>query len=194
MPLEVIKYPHPTLRYESKPIRRVDAELKSIVAEMLDLMYESEGVGLAANQVDLPLRLFVCNPTGVRGDGEELVVINPVISKPRGTESGQEGCLSLPGMYGQVKRSKTIRLSAFDLQGNEIDRVLDGFFARVVQHENDHLNGVLFFDRMPEQATKELMPALDEFQADHLSRQRSGSLPSDDKLVEALSAWEKKYA
>lgn len=194
MSLEVIRYPHPTLRYKSKPIRRVDAKLKAVAAEMLDLMYESEGVGLAANQVHLPLRMFVCNPTGQRGEGEELILINPVLKKPSGNESGQEGCLSLPGMYGQVKRPKKIRLSAYDLQGNEINRDVDGFLSRVLQHENDHLDGVMFFDRMSEEAQRELQGYLDDFDAEFQSRRRDGSMPSDEDLLAELKAWEEQYA
>ncbi|SRR6056297_674777 len=194
MPLEVIRYPHPTLRYPSKPIRRVDQALKDIVAEMLDLMYASEGVGLAANQVDLPLRLFVCNPSGIRGEGEEMVLINPVLQRPRGNEAGQEGCLSLPGMYGQVKRPKTIRLSAYDLQGNEIRRDVDGFLSRVLQHENDHLDGVLFFDRMTEESKREFEQQLGEFETEHQSRQKSGGLAADEELLAGLKKWEDRYA
>ncbi len=82
--LEIVHYPHPTLRYKSKPIRRVNKDLKKIVDEMFDLMYEAAGVGLAANQVNLGIRLFVMNESGTRGDGEEFVFLNPVISKPKG--------------------------------------------------------------------------------------------------------------
>jgi len=194
MSLQVIKYPHPTLRHRSKPIRRVDQELKSLAAEMLDLMYAHEGVGLAANQVDLPLRIFVCNPTGKRDEGEELVLINPLIQRPKGNEAAQEGCLSLPGMYGQVKRPKTVRLSAYDLQGNAIERTVDGFLARVIQHENDHLDGVLFFDRMTEEALREFDGQLAEFTADYQSQQKSGGIPSDDELIGRLAQWEQRYA
>lgn len=194
MSLEVIRYPHPTLRYKSKPIRRVDAKLKAVAAEMLELMYESEGVGLAANQVNLPLRMFVCNPTGQRGEGEELILINPLLQKPTGNESGQEGCLSLPGMYGQVKRPKKIRLNAFDLQGNEINRDVDGFLSRVLQHENDHLDGVMFFDRMSDEAQREVQGYLDDFEAEFQSRRRDGSMPSDDDIMAELRDWENQYA
>ena len=97
--LQIVQYPHSTLRHESKPIRRVNKELKKLVDEMFDLMYEASGVGLAANQVNLPLQLFIMNPAGERGDGEEHVFINPVVSKPKGSEEKQEGCLSLPELY-----------------------------------------------------------------------------------------------
>lgn len=193
MPLQIIPYPHPTLRIKSKPIRRVDQELRDIAAEMLDLMYDSNGVGLAANQVDLPLRLFVANPAGERGEGEELVLINPELQMPKGSETSQEGCLSLPGLYGQVKRPKTLRLSAFDLQGNPVERTVDGFLARVLQHENDHLDGVLFFDRMTEEGRRELDDAIVELETDFRSKQQSGGIPTDEALVARLSTWHEKY-
>ncbi|MFK8110725.1 MAG: peptide deformylase, partial [Rubripirellula sp.] len=162
MQLSIIPYPHPTLRVKSKPIRRVDSDLREIVTQMLDLMYEAGGVGLAANQVDLPIRLFVANAEGERGKGEELVLLNPELQMPKGSETAQEGCLSLPGMYAQVKRPKSIRLSAFDLKGNPIERTVDGFLARVLQHENDHLDGVMFFDRINEDAQAEIEEPLDD--------------------------------
>ena len=193
MQLSIIEYPHPTLRVRSKPIRRVDQELRDIVAQMLELMYEADGVGLAANQVDLPLRLFVANPSGQR-DGEELVLLNPELQMPKGSETGQEGCLSLPGLSGQVKRPASVRLSAYDLKGNPVERVVDGFLARVLQHENDHLDGVLFFDRLSEEAKSELDDPLMEMESDFRAKQRSGTIPSDEELVARLAVWHEKYA
>ena len=193
MQLSIIPYPHPTLRVRSKPIRRVDQDLRDLVARMLDLMYEAEGVGLAANQVDLPLRIFVANPSGERGDGEELVLINPELQLPKGSETGQEGCLSLPGLYGQVKRPKSIRVSAFDLSGNPIERVVDGFLARVLQHENDHLDGVLFFDRLSEESKRDLDERLAEMETVFRSKQESGAIPADQELIARLDSWYDKY-
>lgn len=193
MQLSVIHYPHPTLRVRSKPVRRVDQELRELVSQMFDLMYESEGVGLAANQVDLPLRLFVANPTGERGEGEELVLINPELQLPKGNETGQEGCLSLPGLYGQVKRPKTIRVSGYDLRGNQIDLVAEGFLARVLQHENDHLDGVLFFDRMTEQARRDLDQRLAEMETVFESKQKSGGILPNDQLIARLDQWYDRY-
>lgn len=193
MQLSIIEYPHPTLRIRSKPIRRVDQELRDIAAQMLELMYEADGVGLAANQVDLPLRLFVANPSGER-DGEELVLLNPELQMPKGSETGQEGCLSLPGLSGQVKRPASVRLSAYDLKGNPVERVVDGFLARVLQHENDHLDGVLFFDRLSEEAKSELDDPLMEMESDFRAKQRSGTIPSDEELVARLAVWHEKYA
>ena len=84
-----------------------------------------------------------------------MILINPEIQRPKGNETAQEGCLSLPGVFGQVKRPKKIRISAYDITGNPIEAEVDGFLARVLQHENDHLDGLMFFDRMSEGAKKE---------------------------------------
>jgi len=84
--LEILTYPHPTLRHKSKPLRKVDAELKQMVGEMFELMYANKGIGLAANQVDLPLRFFILNVAGKKGEGEEMVFLNPVISFPKGID------------------------------------------------------------------------------------------------------------
>ena len=194
MQLSIIHYPHPTLRFKSLPIRRVDAELRDMADQMVELMYEYNGVGLAANQVDLPLRMFVVNASGKRGEGEEMILINPEIQRPKGNETGQEGCLSLPGVFGQVKRPKKIHLSAYDITGNPIEAEVDGFLARVLQHENDHLDGLMFFDRMSEGAKKELEDQLDVFETDFRSQQSTGAIPSDDELIKRLSHWTEKYA
>lgn len=193
MQLSVIHYPHPTLRVRSKPIRRVDAQLHDLVNQMLDLMYQHEGVGLAANQVNLPLRLFVANPSGKRGEGEEFVMINPEIQLPKGSEIAQEGCLSLPGVHGQVKRPKTIRVSAFDLQGNAIEQTFEGFLARIIQHENDHINGVMFFDRMGDEAKRDLEEPIGELETVFRSKQNSGAIDPDTDLIAALKPWYDQY-
>jgi peptide deformylase len=105
--LSVIHYPHPTLRHVSRPLKRVDAELKRYIAEMFDLMYQFEGVGLAANQVDLPYRVFVANVEGDRNAVDaECVFINPVILRGSGQAEREEGCLSIPGVYAPVSRKE----------------------------------------------------------------------------------------
>ena len=156
-------------------------------------MYEAQGVGLAANQVNLPLRLFVANPAGDRGDGEELVLINPEIQFPKGNETAQEGCLSLPGIYGNVKRPKSIKLSAYDIKGNSIERDVDGFLARVLQHENDHLNGVMFFDRMSAEAKRDIDDRITELETDFQSKQETGGIPSNTDLLQQLEPWYQRY-
>ncbi len=191
--LAIIHYPHPTLRHESKPLRRVDAELKQMVAEMFDLMYEHDGIGLAANQVDLPYRLFVVNVSGDPDQPEhEKVYINPVLSAGKGQESGTEGCLSIPGVNAPVVRSATIKIQAYDLVGNEINEELSGMDARVVQHETDHLDGRLFIDRLPPTVYSDIEPALHEFLLSYDSQLESGEVPNEEAVKQRLAELETK--
>ena len=164
-----------------------------MVSQMFELMYEANGVGLAANQVDLPLRLFVVNTAAKPGEGEELVFINPVLSKPKGNEESEEGCLSLPGIYGNVRRPKQIHVNAYSMRGEEISADLTGLLARVVQHETDHLDGVLFIDRMTESAQRTLEGPLEEFQMEFQQRQQEGSIAAERAILERLSGLEKQY-
>ncbi|MEZ6113781.1 MAG: peptide deformylase [Pirellulaceae bacterium] len=191
--MKIITYPHPTLRHPSKPVKRVDAELKQIVARMFELMYESNGVGLAANQVDLPLRLFVANLEADPEKGEPLVFINPVISRPKGSVEQEEGCLSLPGLYGPVIRPKQVRITAYTMSGEAIDATVSGLLARVVQHETDHLDGVLFFDRMPPSRQTKLRGPLSDFEAEFTNRRKVGEIPEDMELARRLTEWEQRY-
>ncbi|MFN5919340.1 MAG: peptide deformylase, partial [Planctomycetota bacterium] len=101
------------LRFTSKPLARVDDSLREMIEQMFQIMYEHRGVGLAANQVNLPLRLFIANPTGEKDSGEELVFLNPVIQKASGSFEADEGCLSLPGLHGTVKRNKSVQVNAY---------------------------------------------------------------------------------
>ena len=193
--MQILTYPHPTLRRVSKPLRRVDADLRKTIREMFDLMYQAKGIGLAANQVDLPLRLFVVNLAAKPDEGEEIVFINPVISRPHGgTEEAEEGCLSLPGLYGHVVRPKQVRINAYSLQGEEIQTDATGLLARCVQHEFDHLDGVLFTDRMSAAARADLAEGLDEFEAEFGSRRTTGSVPSDEEIAKKWANWEARYA
>jgi len=191
--LRIVSYPHPTLRHKSLPVKRVDAELRKVVGQMFELMYEARGVGLAANQVDLPIRLFIVNLEAKPGAGEELVFINPVISRAKGLEEKEEGCLSLPELYGPVKRPKQVRVNAYGLDGQEIQADLTGLFARVVQHELDHLDGVLFVDRMSETNRLEIIDELNEFESAFASQRSAGAIPSDEEIAQRLAEWEKKY-
>jgi len=191
--LQIVHYPHPTLRRTSQAIRRVDAQLRDTVRRMFELMYDARGVGLAANQVDLPLRLFVVNLQGDPQEGTEAVFINPVLSRPKGLDEAEEGCLSLPELYGQVVRPKRIHVRAFGVDGQEIDTELDGLLARVVQHETDHLDGVLFTDRMSTTGRLAVAEALDEFETEFSSRRQLGEIPSDTEIHERLIEWERRY-
>jgi peptide deformylase len=190
--LRIIEYPHPTLRHPSKPLKRVDAELATIIREMFQLMYASRGIGLAANQVDLPYRLFVVNLTGdPEQPDQEQVFINPVISSRKGSAEDEEGCLSLPGLYGQVKRPEKVTLNAFTLQGEEVTAELSGMFARVVQHEVDHLDGVLFIDKLGPTGGLAAKEALEEFELQFAHQRQRGEIPDDATIAARLAALEK---
>jgi peptide deformylase len=144
--LKIILYPDPRLLKMSKPVEKFDQSLKDLAAKMLVLMRESRGVGLAAPQVGLNMRLFVMNSTGKPED--DRVYVNPVLSEPIGEEEGEEGCLSLPGINAKILRSRGIQMAALDLNGKEFVELQDGYVARIWQHEVDHLNGTLLLDRM----------------------------------------------
>lgn len=193
--MNIITYPHPTLRRVSKPLKRVDADLRKRIQEMFELMYAARGIGLAANQVDIPLRFFIVNLEAKPGVGEEIVFINPVISLPRGgSEEAEEGCLSLPGLYGNVVRPKQVRINAYSLSGEEIQIDATGLLARCVQHEVDHLDGVLFTDRMTDAARKDIDGELDVFETEFGSRRDTGGVPTDQEIAKQWTEWETKYA
>jgi peptide deformylase len=191
--VQIVHYPHPILRKKASPIRRVDAELRAMVREMFERMYAERGVGLAANQVNLPLRVFVLNPAGEPGEGEELVFINPVVTRPRGTSDHEEGCLSLPGVYADVTRPETIHVNAYDLDGNEYDQDVCGFLARIIQHEFDHLNGLMFFDRLSELARFTIDDAIHDSELAFRQRRLEGSIPGDDALQAEWDEWIARY-
>lgn len=191
MSLQIIQYPHPTLRHPSKPLKKVDAELRKIIDEMWELMYEHEGVGLAANQVDLPYRLFIVNPTGERDSKEtERVLINPVLSNARGQEEDEEGCLSIPGVHGPVVRNTTIKVQAYDLSGGEIEAEAEGLLARILQHETDHLDGRLFIDRLSPTQLAAVEEQLEEFELVFRSQRETGEMPTDAEVAARLKKLE----
>ena len=163
------------------------------VRRMFELMYESRGVGLAANQVDLPLRLFVCNPQADPEAGEELVFINPVLSQPRGLAEADEGCLSFPDLYGPVTRPKKIHVQAYGIDGQEMQLDLDGLMSRIVQHETDHLDGVLFIDRMSETSSLAVREDLEEFEIQYRQRVESGHISAESDIESRLRDWEAQY-
>ncbi len=193
MTLKIINFPHPTLRHASRPVRRVDAELKATIRRMFELMYEANGIGLAANQVDIPLRFFICNLAANPDEGEELVFLNPVLNRPKGSVEREEGCLSLPGLYAPVVRPDKIHLEAYRLDGEQVQIELDGMLSRVVQHEVDHLEGVLFTDRLSATNEMNVQPALEEFQLEFESRRRSGEIPDQETIATEWERIEQRY-
>ncbi len=186
--LEIVKYPHPALRYASRPIEQIDDALRSTIRAMFDLMYEAQGIGLAANQVALPFRFFILNLTAdPEQKDQEQVFINPEIVKRHSSTEGEEGCLSLPGLYAKVRRAKRIRVQAYDLEGNPIEHDIDDLFSRAVQHEIDHLHGRLFIDHLDSPALRASEEKIREFEREYLQAQRSGTIPPDADLVRRLA-------
>lgn len=153
--LKIARMGHPVLRARAEPVRDPnDPEIRRLAADMIETMLDAPGVGLAAPQVHVAKRLIVIRVPSDRTGGDsvpETVLVNPDI-EPIGDELGLaiEGCLSMPGLRGVVPRFERIRWRAQDLDGNPIGGEAEGFHARVIQHEVDHLNGVLYIDRMPD--------------------------------------------
>jgi peptide deformylase len=190
--VRIIKYPHPTLRHKSRPLLRVDSELRTMIGEMFDLMYANEGVGLAANQVDLPYRLIVMNVKSEQtAKEEEFVFINPEITQRKGKMvEDREGCLSLPAIYAPVKRPENIVVNAYNLAGEEITWELSGLYARVVQHECDHLDGILFIDRLSPTNLLAIKEDLADLEAAFYGEQQRGLIPNDGLISARLTELE----
>lgn len=193
--MQIVQYGHPVLRWKAKPIQSINNELRSVVSEMFELMYAAKGIGLAANQVGLPLRFFIVNVTADPAEkDEEIVFLNPRIRRRKGTTTGEEGCLSLPGLYANVDRAEEIVVEAYDLEGEGFEMDLDELPARVVQHETDHLDGVLFVDRLAPDDRLKLEPSLLGFESDFRKQQATGQFPPDDEIKRQLKAMEKGLA
>lgn len=140
---EIVRYGHPVLRRKAQPVNKVNAEVQAIAERMKACLEDAGGLGLAAPQVGSGLRIIVYDV----GEGP-VAVINPRITESRGLEEGLEGCLSLPGLYGDVPRATRVVVQGRNLAGRPITIDADDLLARVLQHEVDHLEGVLFVDRV----------------------------------------------
>ncbi len=145
--LRIVSYPDPVLRVRAEPIESIDETVRAVAERMIELMHEAAGVGLAGPQVGLPWRLFVTNAPDI--DPVDRVFVNPRVTLGRGAiEAKEEGCLSLPGINVQVRRPVEAEVTATDLAGRPFTMQAEGMLARIWQHENDHLDGVMIIDRM----------------------------------------------
>ena len=136
--------PDPRLRTVAKPVDTFDDDLVRLVDDMIETMYEARGIGLAATQVNVHRRLLVLDVSEEQDSPREYV--NPEIVETEGTETCEEGCLSVPGIYADVRRAERVRVRAFDRHGKEFEETIDGMHAVCLQHEMDHLEGKLFVD------------------------------------------------
>ncbi|MBN1418482.1 MAG: peptide deformylase [Planctomycetes bacterium] len=168
--MELVLYPDPILSRPSEPIARRGASARRRVSQMLEIMYEAGGVGLAAPQAGWSARLFVLNLTGQPED--ERVYINPRIVSMAGEEDGEEGCLSFPDIRADILRAQRVTIEASDLDGKVFRESREGFGARAFQHEIDHLDGVLFIARMREEDRIRVQPQLRELEERYRGRTR----------------------
>jgi len=149
MPIRAVRlYGDPVLRQRAAEVTEFDGTLKALLDEMRETMKAYNGVGLAANQIGVLQRVAVVDVPREDGPRERYVLINPVIESRSGTIRGEEGCLSIPGIWEDVTRSKKIRLSARNEQGQPFELEAEDYLSRAIQHEVDHLDGVLFVDRL----------------------------------------------
>ncbi len=156
---EITKYPHPILRQKAVEIIRYNPELQRLVDRMLDNLHGGNGVGLAAPQIGVSKRIIIFMPP----EESPKVVVNPVLSDlSKETEVGLEGCLSIPSVYGDVERSLRVVLTGFNRRGKTVRYELEGFPARIVQHEVDHLDGILFIDKVDPSTLHWSLPDEDE--------------------------------
>ena len=185
MILEVVKFGHPVLRQKGARIEAFDADLRRLIADMLETMYAAKGVGLAAQQVGQPLQLTVIDVAGVTdrpstlevnnqpvavGDYMPLVLVNPEIKPVGENVTGPEGCLSFPEIYADISRPEFVEVKALNDTGKPISLRAGGLLSRAIQHEVDHLNGILFIDRMDKKAKEEVRSEIEELQADTKAR------------------------
>ncbi|GJL78581.1 MAG: peptide deformylase [Nitrospinaceae bacterium] len=138
----------PVLRKKGEPIENIDGSIAKLTEDMIETTLNAKGAGLAANQVGLPYSLFVVDMGIEKGTHDLIAVVNPVITATEGEEISEEGCLSIPEVYAQVKRALKVELKGLDLDGNPIRYEAKGFLARAFQHEMDHLDGSLFWDKL----------------------------------------------
>lgn len=185
MILEVVKYGHPALRQKGARIEKVDPDLKRLIGDMFETMYSAKGVGLAAQQVGQALQLTVIDvrpatdrPSTIEVDGKAadvldfmpLVLINPAIKPVGDPVPGPEGCLSFPELYADITRPEFVEVQALNEKGKPISFKAGGLLSRAVQHEVDHLNAILFIDRMDKKTKAEMQPELDHLQAETKAR------------------------
>jgi peptide deformylase len=142
--LEILEFPDSRLRTVAKPVIAFDDTLRQLIDDMIETMYDARGIGLAATQVNVHRRLLVLDVSENQDD--PCVYVNPEIVSQEGTETCEEGCLSVPGIYAEVQRAEKIRISAQSPDGEQFEREVDGMHAICLQHEIDHLNGKLFVD------------------------------------------------
>jgi peptide deformylase len=142
----ITRFPTPVLGQQTKPVEKIDDSIRALADKMIDIMVEYKGVGLAGPQAGVGLRIFVASPDGTKENAK--VYINPVITPSGKLESVEEGCLSLPGIWGKIRRYTKCSVKAKGLDGKEFSEEAEGLLARIFQHEYDHLDGIIIADKL----------------------------------------------
>lgn len=191
MTLTVVKFGTPVLRQKGTPVERVTPMVKKLIADMLDTMYAAKGIGLAAQQVGVPIQLLAIDVRGVTdrpssleldgapADVEKfmpLVLMNPHITPVGEAVTGPEGCLSFPELYANITRPDVVDVKGLNAEGQPIQFRCGGLLSRAIQHENDHLQGILFIDRMDKKTKEELRPELEALQAETKAMLKHGAI------------------
>lgn len=171
MKLRLVYYPDPILRRPSAPIKEVTPELREAVPQMFEIMYGHRGIGLAGPQAGLPHRIVVANILGdPKKPEEEKVFVNPEILVRGGVMAEEEGCLSLPGLAAKIRRSAWVKVRYRDLDGQAWEIQVEGLWAKLFQHEVDHIDGLLMVDKMTAADLKQAKPLLQELEEDYASK------------------------
>lgn len=177
MKLPLAYYGSPSLRKKARPVEKITPEIKAFVADLLETMHASNGIGLAATQVHNEFAIFVTcvpvpGPDNRWHPGKDRIFINPkILGYSEELFTWDDGCLSIPGIFCPVNRPYKIRIQAQDLDGNIFEEDMEALFAFNFMHENDHLNGVLFIDRMDRKSRKEIEPILARIKRDYHGKQ-----------------------
>ena len=169
----ILEYPDPRLRTRAQPVIQFDAELQQLVDDMFETMYAAPGIGLAATQVDVHKRVIVIDVS--EDHDQPLVFINPEILSRSGEEVSEEGCLSVPDNFAEVKRSSNVRVRARDRNGEVFESDYDGVLAVCIQHEMDHLEGKLFVDYLSDLKRERIRKKLDKERKERAARAREGA-------------------
>jgi peptide deformylase len=186
---DIIILPDKRLRLVSEPIEAIDREVKALVADLFETMYDAPGIGLAAIQIGVPRRVVTMDLSKKEEEKQEArVFINPEILERKGAVEDEEGCLSFPDLYAKVRRARTVKVRAYNLKGELREITESDLNARLWQHEVDHLNGILFIDKMGPIAKLASRGALKEFEREFRRAQERGEIPPDAEIKQMLDA------
>jgi peptide deformylase len=163
--LDIVYYGDPRLEQVSEPIEEVTPELRRFIKDMFETMYFTNGVGLSAPQVGLNQRLLVIDCSGGSDRSQQITMMNPVITITSGEQKGPEGCLSFPGLFAEVARPYVVKVKGWNIDGKEVELEGEGLLARALHHEIDHLDGVLFTQRMKKADRESIIKKMKKFKA-----------------------------